>query len=179
MFNKLLKENKKSVNKARQQGIKVQQLSKKEIKKQVEQLINLRQVQINESSEMRKIEKEMTRDEVIAYNQKVAEQNKKYCYCRGKLGKDPDDFYIACDGKNCENNGWYHWKCIPELRFKSKTELDNMKEWYCLKCKEKSEPTEIISKDDGKKKLEGKFSIFLLFLTFFFLLKFSLYSLSH
>lgn len=49
---------------------------------------------------MHQLQKEMTKEEIQSYNAKIAEQNRMYCYCRGARGKDPDDFYVACDGKN-------------------------------------------------------------------------------
>lgn len=171
MINKLMKENRKIIRKAKQQGFEAPPLSKKELKKQAEQLKHLREAQLKESSKMHQLQKEMTKEEVAAYNQRIAEQNKMYWYCRGRRGKDPDDFYVACDGPNCENNGWYHWKCIEELRFKTKQELDSMNEWYCPSCRTKQESNKGSEKAEGKKKSEGKFIITLLMLTYLFVMR--------
>lgn len=78
MINKLMKENRKIVKKAKQQGLNAQQLSKKELKKQAEQLKNLREAQLKESSKMHQLQKEMTKEELSEYNRKIAEQNKMY-----------------------------------------------------------------------------------------------------
>lgn len=78
MLYKLMKENRKVVKKAKQQGISAHQMSKKELKKQAEQIKNLRQAQIKESSEMIELQKEMTKEELDAYNSKIAEQNLMY-----------------------------------------------------------------------------------------------------
>ena len=80
MVNKLMKENRKQVKKAKQQGINAHQLSKKELKKKAEQLKELRKAQIKESSEMVQLQKKMTKEELMAYNAKVAEENSMYCH---------------------------------------------------------------------------------------------------
>ena len=98
----------------------------------------------------------MTKEEVSEYNRRIAEQNKMYCYCRGKRGKDPDDFYVMCDSQNCENNNWYHWKCIEELRFKTRQELEEMEHWFCPTCREKQDNTNEKAEGSSNKKSEGK-----------------------
>lgn len=132
-----MKENKRFVKKAIQQGIEPPHYSRREIQKQAERIKQMREVQIKESNKMHELQKEMTKEEISAYNKKIAEQNKMYWYCRGKRGKDIDDIYVAWDGKKCENNGWYHWKCIEELRFKTKDEIEEMNEWYWPSCRER------------------------------------------
>jgi hypothetical protein len=44
----------------------------------VEQLKSLRKAQLKESSAMYKLQKEMTKEEIVAYNKRIAEQNKMY-----------------------------------------------------------------------------------------------------
>lgn len=78
MVNKLMKENRKHVKKAKQQGINAQTFSKKELKKQANQLNELRKAQIKESTKMAEIQKSMTKEEVLAFNAKIAEENSKY-----------------------------------------------------------------------------------------------------
>jgi len=73
IINKLIKENKRIVKKAQQQGIEAQQLSKKEIKKQAEQLKNYREAQIKESNKMHQLQKEMTKEEIAEYNKRIGE----------------------------------------------------------------------------------------------------------
>ena len=170
MVNKLMKENRKQVKKAKQQGINAHQLSKKELKKKAEQIKELRKAQIKESSEMVQLQKKMTKEELMAYNAKVAEENSMYCHWRGSRGKDPDDFYVACDGKNCDNNGWYHWKWIDELKFKTKEEVDNEKEWFCPSCRGKREGGNA-TQPEIKNPPEGKFILILIMLTYFFVMK--------
>lgn len=77
-INKLMKENKKIILKAKQQGFDAHQLSKKELKKQAEQLKTLREAQIKESSKMHQLQKEMSKEEIAEYNRRIAEQNKMY-----------------------------------------------------------------------------------------------------
>ena len=156
ILNKLMKENKKMAKKAKQQGIETPELSKKELKKQAEQLKKMREAQIEESSKMHQLQKVMSREELKAYNEAVAEQNKLYWYWRGKRGKDPDDFYVACESENWENNGWYDWKCVEELKTKTKDELEKATDWYWPSCRAKSESLQSTAKGDSKKKSEGK-----------------------
>mmetsp|Transcript_21878 Transcript_21878/g.19421 ORF Transcript_21878/g.19421 Transcript_21878/m.19421 type:complete len:101 (+) Transcript_21878:191-493(+) len=78
MVNKLMKENRKDVKKAKQQGINAHHLSKRELKKRAEQINELRKAQIKESNKMAQLQKEMTKEEVTAFNAKIAEENSKY-----------------------------------------------------------------------------------------------------
>lgn len=78
MINKLMKENRKVVKKAKMQGINAHQWSKKELKKQAEQLKHLREAQLKESTKMHQLQKEMTKEELAEYNKRIAEQNKMY-----------------------------------------------------------------------------------------------------
>lgn len=166
-----MKENKRFVKKAIQKGIEAPHYSRREIQKQAEQIKHMREVQIKESNKMHELQKEMTKEEISAYNKKIAEQNKLYWYCRGKRGKDIDDIYVAWDGSNWENNGWYHWKCIEELRFKSKEEIDDMNEWYWPSCRdnkdagtnEAAEPDELDEEDEREKNDAAKTSNFVYF----------------
>ena len=66
------------LNKAVQQGIEAPNYSRRELQKQAEQIKHLREVQIKESNKMHELQKEMTKDEITAYNKKIAEQNKMY-----------------------------------------------------------------------------------------------------
>lgn len=54
----------------------------------------MRKKQIEEYSKIHKLQKDMSKEEIAEYNRRIAEQNKMYCYCRGKSGRDPDDFYV-------------------------------------------------------------------------------------
>ena len=155
-IDKLIKENKRFVKKAIQHGIEAPSFSRRELQKQAEQIKNMREAQIKESNKMHELQKEMTKEEISAYNKKIAEQNKMYWYCRGKKGKDLDDIYVAWDGKNWENNGWYHWKCIEELRFKTKEDLEDMNEWFWPSCREDKKVVFRISgePEEGEKKTE-------------------------
>jgi hypothetical protein len=78
-INKLLKENEKIRRKARQQGLNVNQLSKKELKKQSEQFKNYREAQIKESSKDHQLQKEMTKEEVLEYNKKIGKVSEFNC----------------------------------------------------------------------------------------------------
>lgn len=77
-INKLIKENKTIAKKAIQHGIAPPLVSKKTLRKQAEHLKQLRQTQLRESSKMHQLQKEMSKEEIAAYNQSVAEQNKMY-----------------------------------------------------------------------------------------------------
>lgn len=79
----------------------------------------------------------MTEEEKREYNQGIIKGALQYCYCRSLGSQDIDDFYIGCDGtKECPNGGWYHWKCVPELKGKSSEELDKIEKWICPECRE-------------------------------------------
>lgn len=77
-IDKLMKENKRFVKKAIQQGIEPPHYSRREIQKQAERIKQMREVQIKESNKMHELQKEMTKEEISAYNKKIAEQNKMY-----------------------------------------------------------------------------------------------------
>jgi len=116
-------------------------------------------------------QQKMSREELAAYNARIAEENSMYWYCRGKRGKDPDDFYVAWDGPTCENNGWYHWKCIEELKYKSKEEVEKESEWYCPSCISKKAEIVTPPEPEPTPKPEGKFILLLIMLTYFFVMK--------
>jgi len=78
MMNKLIKENRKNVKKAKQQGIHAQHLSKKELRKRAEQINDLRKSQIKESNKMALQQKKMSKEELTVYNAKIAEENSMY-----------------------------------------------------------------------------------------------------
>lgn len=72
-----------------------------------------------------------------------------FCICRGTLGKDADDFYVACDGgeKDCKNGGWLHKKCVPSLVYLTVDDADKMGEFFCEDCeKNKKDEDEEIKK---------------------------------
>ena len=120
---------------------------------------------------MIELQKEMTKEELDAYNSKIAEQNLMYWYWRGKSGKEPDDFYVAWDADNCENNGWYHWKWIDELKYKTKKEFDDMNEWFCPSCRKSKQDSKTDTEKSEIKKSEGKFILTLVILTYLFVIK--------
>lgn len=130
MINRLVKENKKFVKKMVQQGVKVKMLSRKDLKEEAERRKNLRDIQIHESDNQ--LHNNMTKEEILAYNEKVIKMNESFCSCRGKFGHDLDDFYVYCDGNDCENNNWYHWKCVPELKEKTREDIESQTtKWFC------------------------------------------------
>jgi hypothetical protein len=108
MINKLAKENKKFAKKMEQKGVKVRMLSKKDLRMQAEKIKQLRDIQMQESENQ--LHNNMSKEEILEYNKEILEMNQKFCSCRGKFGRDLDDFYVYCDGEDCENNNWYHWK---------------------------------------------------------------------
>lgn len=77
-LNKLMKEQKKIIKNAKDKGLNTKQLSKKELKKQAEQSKRLRNALLKESHNDKVLGGEMSKEELAAYNAKIAEQNKMY-----------------------------------------------------------------------------------------------------
>ena len=91
MVNKLIKENKKQLKTAKQQGINSQHLSKRELKKRAQEKRRanreLKKALIKESSQMFQSRKRKTKEEIAAENAKIAaenlriaEENLLYCF---------------------------------------------------------------------------------------------------
>lgn len=76
----------------------------------------------------------MSKPELEEYNRKIAEEKKKYCYCRGTAGRD---FYVCCDTgeDDCPNGGWCHFNCCADLKGMDRLGINNMVAWYCYHCK--------------------------------------------
>lgn len=75
---KLMMENKKQIKKAKQRGYNAQPMSKKQLKKQAEQIEKYRKAQIAESNREVHLQQKMTKEEVAAYNAKIIEENSMY-----------------------------------------------------------------------------------------------------
>ena len=75
--------------------------------------------------------------------QKAKEKNKEikyenediYCYCH----KDSNLFMVGCEMKEkCSHNGWYHPKCVEELKnFPEEYFTQNNFKYYCPDCRSK------------------------------------------
>ena len=72
----------------------------------------------------------------IKNNIATFENNEHFCYCKSK--NNENEQWVACDsGKlECPGEGWYHYKCIPELQ-KYSFEIINKEidKYYCPECR--------------------------------------------
>jgi hypothetical protein len=51
-------------------------------------------------------------------------------YCRCREGDDGSEM-VGCDGEDCINGGWVHWRCISTKKGKPGVDTDS---WLCPDC---------------------------------------------
>ena len=79
-----------------------------------------------------KIQKQNIKDKLFNYD---FFNNDIYCYCH----KDSGLFMVGCEMKDkCIHNGWYHPKCVEELKnYNEDYFTQNNFKYYCPDCRKK------------------------------------------
>ena len=96
--------------------------------------------------------KNILKEKIISPEKQKKNKNKnkiktdKFCICN-KIS-EKNEYWVGCESdRKCPGNGWYHLKCIPELKDYNMNSFDNhFEHYYCPKCREKYNLKNVIKK---------------------------------